>query len=141
LENLNTPAHTSGNIHNADSSQEKRAAYIGVHVIAEFWECRIEESSFDFGQAIKEAAREANSELLKYDAHRFDPMGYTAFAILGESHISIHTWPEKQYVAVDMFTCGEHTTPHKAIAYLKERLGPKRFEVSTIYRGKISGNT
>ncbi len=136
MKKLNTPINAIENNLHVNGFQDEREAYVGVHVIAEFWECRIEEDVFNFEAAITEAARKANCELLKYDAHRFSPMGYTAFAILGESHISIHTWPEKQYCALDIFTCGKHTSPHEAITYLKEQLKPERFEINTIYRGK-----
>ena len=46
--------------------------------------------------------------------HRFEPQGVTGLALLAESHISIHTWPESGYAAVDVFTCGDHTMPENA---------------------------
>ncbi len=140
MENLNTPARPSGNTFEDGRPRAEKETYVGLHVVAEFWECPINEASFNFKAAITGAARAANAELLLYKEHRFNPVGCTAFAILGESHISIHTWPEKQYIAVDIFTCGAHTAPHEAIAYLKAQLKPKRFEVNTMHRGRISGD-
>ena len=62
----------------------------------------------------------SNSEILKIDFHKFNPQGVTAFAMLADSHISIHTWPEKGIAKCDIFTCGVNSTPEKAVEYLVE---------------------
>jgi len=68
------------------------------------------------------AAKECNSTLLNLSVHKFKPQGFTGIAMLAESHISIHTWPEKSMAVCDAFTCGDHTTPEKGVEYMKEML-------------------
>ena len=64
------------------------------------------------------AAILSNSRILKIDFHQFTPQGVTGFALLADSHISIHTWPENNVAKCDIFTCGEKCDPHKAVEYL-----------------------
>ena len=64
----------------------------------------------------------SNSKILKIDYHEFTPQGVTGFALLAESHLSIHTWPEKGVAACDIFTCGSHSKPENAVQYLSEWL-------------------
>jgi len=68
------------------------------------------------------AAVMSNSTLLDVSSHKFEPYGVTAIALLAESHISIHTWPEKCLAVCDVFTCGEHTLPQSAAQYMFERM-------------------
>ena len=70
--------------------------------------------------ALKQAAEDAGATLLSVVSHKFEPQGVTAVALLSESHISIHTWPEHGYAAVDAFTCGEHTNPETACSPLRQ---------------------
>ena len=66
------------------------------------------------------AAKVSNSELLNINAHKFKPQGVTGLAMLADSHLSIHTWPEKGVAKCDIFTCGAKSTPEKAVEYLVE---------------------
>ena len=68
------------------------------------------------------ATKESKSTLLNLATHKFDPQGITGFAMLAESHISIHTWPEKGMAVCDVFTCGDTAEPEKAVEYMKEQL-------------------
>ena len=63
----------------------------------------------------------SESEIIKIDFHKFHPQGVTAFAMLADSHISIHTWPEKGIAKCDIFSCNSNNDPMLAIEYLKER--------------------
>ena len=65
------------------------------------------------------AATLSESTLLGIQSHKFQPQGVTAVALLAESHISIHTWPEKGMAVCDIFTCGEHTKPKKGVEYMQ----------------------
>ena len=67
------------------------------------------------------AAASAKSELLNISAHKFDPQGVTGLAMLADSHISIHTWPEKDLAMCDIFTCGVDSTPELAVEYLSKQ--------------------
>ena len=62
----------------------------------------------------------SESQILKIDFHKFQPQGVTAFAMLAESHISIHTWPEEGVAKCDIFTCSDKCLPEKAVEYMKE---------------------
>ena len=67
------------------------------------------------------AAIVAKSPYLKIETHQFEPQGVTGFAMLKDSHISIHTWPEYSIAKCDIFTCNPNNKPKDAIEYLKER--------------------
>ena len=67
----------------------------------------------------------SNSKILKIDYHEFTPQGVTGFALLAESHLSIHTWPEKGIAKCDIFTCSDECLPEKAIEYLGEAFKAK----------------
>src|SRR5690606_21002118 len=67
--------------------------------------------------ALRSAATSAGATMLSHVVHRFTPHGVTALGLLAESHISIHTWPERGYVACDVFTCGDRTDPERARAW------------------------
>ena len=69
------------------------------------------------------AAQLSKSTLLDISSHKFDPYGVTAIALLAESHISIHTWPENGLAVCDVFTCGDHTNPRSAATYMYEAMG------------------
>jgi len=81
------------------------------------------------------AAREAGATVLSAHVHRFDSLGVTAFAILAESHISIHTWPELRHAAVDIYTCGD-CDAHAAQRLITRELSSARFDVVDLPRGR-----
>jgi S-adenosylmethionine decarboxylase len=85
--------------------------------------------------AIKEAAERAGGTVLDVTSHKFTPQGVTALALLSESHISIHSWPEHGYAAVDVFTCGSHTNPQLACDFLKKALDCTEAKVRVLERG------
>ena len=88
-------------------------------------------------QALRTAAKHARSTLLSERHHRFEPQGVTAIALLAESHISIHTWPELGYAAADVFTCGAHTDPAAACQTLVQLLGAERHDLRKLSRGEL----
>ncbi len=97
---------------------------VGKHCILELYGCdsaRLDDEAF-LRDTITTAAKRAGATLLNLITHRFDPQGVTGLALLAESHISIHTWPESGYAAVDVFTCGDHTMPERACQVLAEEL-------------------
>ena len=77
----------------------------------------------------------SNSEILKIDFHKFYPQGVTGYALLADSHLSIHTWPERDYAALDIFMCGD-TEPHKAIPVFKQAFETDKIETTEHLRGK-----
>ena len=88
--------------------------------------------------ALEQAAEKANAKLLNIVSHCFEPQGVTALALLAESHISIHTWPELGYATVDAFTCGTRTDPERAIEMLKKSVGAKRSQLRTFNRDYVN---
>ena len=83
------------------------------------------------------AVKKANNTPLEIIIHKFQPQGMTGIVLLAESHIAIHTWPEFNYIALDIYTCGNKANPLKALEYLKEKLHPQKVEFKRLKRGII----
>ena len=66
--------------------------------------------------------QKCEATLLNLNVHKFEPQGVTGLAMISESHISIHTWPENGMAVCDVFTCGDSAEPEKAVEYMKEQL-------------------
>lgn len=114
---------------------------VGKHCILELYECdqaKLNDEAF-VRTIVTSAAKVAGATLLNLITHRFEPQGVTGLALLAESHISIHTWPENGYAAVDVFTCGEHTMPGLACELLKKELVAKRHCLKTLQRETPTG--
>ena len=106
---------------------------VGAHVLADFWGCEsqlLDDADF----LIKTLRQAANMTILAEKAHKFEPQGFTGLLLLAESHLSIHTYPESSYAAIDVFTCGGGITK-KAIDYLKTVLQPTKVKETLIQRG------
>lgn len=110
---------------------------IGKHLTVDMYGCSFE--SLDNVAFVKDAmltaVKEANMTLLDFTYHKFEPQGLTALALLAESHMSIHTYPEMGYAAVDVFTCGDHSRPDKAVQTLQRFLQPEKTKTTNIKRG------
>ncbi|NBX48439.1 adenosylmethionine decarboxylase [bacterium] len=120
--------------------EEKIALPVGRHCLGEFYgaSSSILDCEESICRALQESATQANAKLLKIVTHRFEPQGVTGFALLAESHISIHTWPELNYATVDAFTCGTRTWPDKAIESLKQSLKAKTIYTRAFDRDYVS---
>lgn len=90
---------------------------------------------------MQRAAFEAGATLLHSFSRQFSPQGVTVLTVVAESHLSLHTWPEKGYAAIDVFTCGETTAPIKAVDYLRGILRPTTVEIVSLQRGARRGVT
>ena len=109
---------------------------VAKHCILELYDCdpsKLDDEDF-LRSAITQAAERAGATLLNLITHQFEPQGVTGLALLAESHISIHTWPESGYAAVDVFTCGDHTMPERACAVLSEQLNSRRQSMRSFRR-------
>ncbi len=82
-----------------------------------------------------QAAREAKATVLDCSFHKFSPQGVSGVVVIAESHISIHTWPEFGYAAVDVFTCGDRAMPKLAASYLIKVFAPKTYDLKELPRG------
>ena len=114
---------------------KKNQKYAGIHLLADFWQTKEITSSKKIEQILIGAAKAAGAKPLKVSVQSFDPQGLTGVVLLAESHISIHTWPEINYIAIDIFTCGKKSFPKKAYGHLKEAFQPKKFKLKEVKRG------
>ena len=110
---------------------------LGVHYILDLCFSSIDllDNTSYVMHSLKEAILKSNATVLKEIQYEFTPQGFTAVCLLSESHISIHTWPEKQYAAVDIFTCGDHTQPNEACNYMIDALKSKKPTMTIVTRG------
>lgn len=110
---------------------------LGTHVFGNLFNCKnvllLEDENYT-RKLLYAAARESGATPLVFSFHKFEPHGVTAALILSESHISVHTYPDHSAVFVDVFTCGEHTTPQNGVRYLVQELGSETNNVSTVKR-------
>ena len=81
-----------------------------------------------------ETAEKIKVQVLKSHFHKFAPQGVSGMVLIAESHLSIHTWPERGYAAIDIFTCGTGTLTHLAPDYLKQNLQVKTMKIRELER-------
>ena len=113
---------------------------LGTHLLAELRDCNPEILK-DLGKvrdALVSAAHEAKATVVEVAFHEFNPFGISGMVIIAESHLSIHTWPEYGYAAVDIFTCGDLIKPDVAAAYLVEQFECKNPSLFEMKRGMLS---
>jgi S-adenosylmethionine decarboxylase len=111
--------------------------YAGCHLIIDLWEAEGLDDRNRIEQALIDAAKVAGATLLHIHLHTFEEGGgISGVAVLAESHISVHTWPEKSYAAFDVFMCG-HAEPRKALAVLKAAFNPARVVLAEHKRGVL----
>ncbi|MBZ9569454.1 adenosylmethionine decarboxylase [Patescibacteria group bacterium] len=119
-------------------TKETNLNYAGIHLIAEFWNGKIIENPKEIENILVEAVKKSKNTPLQVAIQKFSPQGITGVVLLAESHIALHAWPEINYLAIDIFTCGDKAMPHKALEYLKKKFQPKKIKVQEIKRGLAS---
>lgn len=109
----------------------------GRHVAVDTWGADFDKlNSAEWLQAqMVEAAEVCGATVLSVQSKQFEPQGATVLVLLSESHISIHTYPEKGFAALDCYTCGETVDPQAAIDYLVSVLKPERTYAKKLIRG------
>ncbi|HEX2593736.1 MAG TPA: adenosylmethionine decarboxylase [Rhizomicrobium sp.] len=111
--------------------------YAGSHLIIDLWEAEHLGDRDRMEQALIDAVKAAGATLLHIHLHTFtDGGGISGVAVLAESHISVHTWPEKGYAAFDVFMCGD-AEPRKALGVFKEAFNPGRIVIGEHKRGVL----
>jgi len=109
--------------------------YAGVQLIIELWGGKSYSSVERIQTILRDAVQACGATLLDINLHKFTPSGgVSGVAVIHESHLSIHTWPEYKYAALDVFVCGE-VDPYKAIPVIKKGFAPKQMQISEIKRG------
>jgi S-adenosylmethionine decarboxylase len=110
---------------------------LGRHLLLELFDC--DSDAINNLEAVKgslvEAAKRAQATIVDVVFHEFNPFGISGVVVIAESHLSIHTWPEYRYAAVDIFSCGDTLRPEVAAAYLVEQFGAERTSVVEMQRG------
>jgi S-adenosylmethionine decarboxylase proenzyme len=111
------------------------ATRLGTHVLADIVEVADPDRfAPDFlSAAFADALRAAGATVLRFVVQEFEPQGVSVLAVLAESHASLHTWPERRTVLVDVFTCGD-VSPKLVVDELVARLGRCRVSVNEVER-------
>ncbi|MDI3418011.1 adenosylmethionine decarboxylase [Streptomyces luteolus] len=109
-------------------------SYAGIHITLDMWGAESLDDEVIVSNAMRDAVEACGATLLELKLHRFAPQGLTGVAVLSESHLSIHCWPETGYAAIDVFTCGD-SDPRKAIPVLRKAFNPDHVQVAELKRG------
>ena len=121
-------------------SNDEKLNHQSKHLLLELYRCdyeKLNDESF-LRCALNRAAKLAQATVLNLISNKFEPQGVTVIALLAESHISIHTWPESDYAAVDIFTCGKNMNPVLASQYLTKVLKAEEHFLRVIERNPPS---
>ena len=122
------------------SFNDEKAIHQSKHLLLELYGCdyeKLNDESF-LRCTLNRAAKLANASVLNLISNKFEPQGVTAIALLAESHLSIHTWPESHYAAIDIFTCGQNMNPDIASKYLIKALMAQEHMLRVINRNHPS---
>ncbi|MGI6574439.1 MAG: adenosylmethionine decarboxylase [bacterium] len=110
---------------------------LGRQLILEFYDCASDvlNDLKEVERIMVNAALKAGAEVREVAFHKFSPQGVSGVVIISESHLSIHTWPENGYAAIDVFTCGDRVDPWDAYDYLQEELQANNVSATEVRRG------
>ncbi len=112
--------------------------YAGGHLLLDLWDASNLTDPVLIEDALRAGARAANATILHAHLHQFgEGGGVSGVLVLAESHISIHTWPERSFAAIDIFMCGA-CDPYKAIPVLREAFRPRGLQLSEHRRGLLA---
>ena len=115
--------------------------FAGTHVLAELWDAANLDDPKLIKETLSKAALDAGATVLHAHTHHFSPYsGVSGVVVLAESHITIHTWPERNYAAIDIFMCGD-CNPMDAIPEIERVFAPGNLEVSEHRRGIMGGTS
>jgi S-adenosylmethionine decarboxylase proenzyme len=112
---------------------------LGTHLLLELEGCNPEllDDLDHIRDSMVSAATETGATIVGETFHKFSPTGVTGVVAIAESHLCIHTWPERQYAAADIFTCGEDFDPNAAADLIIEKLRCQRPTVRKMSRGPV----
>jgi len=112
---------------------------LGIHLLIEFWSCnrqKLDDMNY-LEKIMAQAAEVAGATVLKTAFQDFNPQGVSGVVVIAESHLTIHTWPEHGYAAVDIFTCGSTVNPWSATRFLQQELEAADMHVKDFQRGQL----
>lgn len=111
------------------------ASYAGLHLIIEVIGGTGLDEESRVAEALQDCVTACGATLLHLHTHRFSPQGISGVAVLAESHISVHTWPDQGYGAFDVFMCGK-TDPWQAVDVLRRAFSATEVQVKELRRGE-----
>lgn len=109
----------------------------GVHLIVDLHGAERLDDVDHIGATLRRCVTAARATLLHIHLHHFHPNGVSGVAVLAESHISIHTWPERDFAAIDIFMCGA-CDPRRSLPMLSRAFTPARIALDQQHRGRIA---
>lgn len=110
---------------------------LGKQILVEYYDCedsRINDVSF-IESALLKATKASRATIISHNFHKFSPYGVSGVVVIAESHVAIHTWPEYNYAAVDIFTCGDTIDPWVIQEQLKEEFNSQNVSSMEMKRG------
>lgn len=110
---------------------------LGRQILVEFYDCdsdKINDVEFIESSCLT-ATKESGATIISHNFHKFSPHGISGVIVIAESHVSIHSWPEYNYVAVDIFTCGDTIDPWVIQEHIKEAFDSKSVSSMEMKRG------
>ena len=115
---------------------------LGKHMTIEYYECnnQVLADCATVEKAFVRAAKESNATVLGSNFHNFEPQGVSGVVVISESHFAVHAWPEHDYAAVDIFTCGETIDFEIAVESLRNSLESEHVIISSVMNRGIIGN-
>ena len=111
--------------------------YAGVHLLIDLYGASHLSDIAYIEKTMRRCVEASGATLLHIHLHRFEPDGVSGVAVLAESHISVHTWPESRFAAFDVFMCG-NTHPEVCIEIMREAFSAERVDVQEILRGEVN---
>ena len=113
---------------------------LGTHLLVELRECNTEilKNLEKVRNALVSAAKEAKATIVDVSFHEFNPFGISGVVVIAESQLTIHTWPEYDYAAIDIFTCGDIIKPEVAASFLIKQFECKNPSIVEMKRGILS---
>lgn len=113
---------------------------LGTHLLVELRDCNPEilKDLNRVKEALVSAAKKAKATIVDVSFHEFNPFGISGMVVIAESHLSVHTWPEYAYAAVDIFTCGDIIKPEIAAEFLVSQFESRNPSIVEMKRGILS---
>lgn len=115
---------------------------LGRHMTVEFYDCdaKLLADADGLEKVFVHAAEVSGATVIGSNFHNFEPQGVSGVVVISESHFAVHAWPEYDYAAVDLFTCGDKVDFDRAIAEISKGIGSAQWIVSSIMNRGIVGN-
>lgn len=113
---------------------------LGEHFILELYDCTRDtlDNLLKIQSTLLKAARIAGATIINHHFHKFSPQGVSGVIVIAESHLSIHTWPEHGYAAIDLFTCNMDMQLEGAFQLIKQEFKPLEMNIQRIERGILN---